>query len=74
MLFLCTISSSVVLVTISDYNDNRPTLSAKNYSLSLYEDTDEGTTYSLFSYEDIDSGMNAVAEYSLENTSKTRLV
>ena len=61
------ISSAIVQVTILDYNDNSPVLSAKSYSLTIEEDTDVGETFDIFDYEDEDSGNNAVVTYSIDS-------
>lgn len=61
-------------ITVVDYNDNSPMLSADAYSLEINEDTAKFSTFDIFMYDDEDSGSNAVATYSIINTStNTRL-
>lgn len=61
--------STVVTITITDYNDNPPVLSSEEYNLTLSESTAVNTLHNLYtSYTDADSGDNAVVDYAIEGT------
>ena len=73
MLLLIPLSVTVVLISITDVNDNDPEFVQDSYSIVLLENSTIGTTDSTLVGEatDDDSGSNALLSYSVAGTSKT---
>ena len=73
MLLLTPLSVTVVLISITDVNDNDPEFMQDSYSIILFENSTIGTTDSTLVGEatDDDSGSNAMLSYSVAGTSKT---
>lgn len=61
--------SADIYVEITDVNDNSPQFSVPQYEIHLLASTPIGTLTTLISADDADSGVNAVIEYSLEDSS-----
>ena len=73
MLLSTLLSSTIVLISVTDINDNDPQFMEESYGITFFENSIIGTTDSTFVGEvtDLDSGSNALLSYSVAGTSKT---
>ena len=68
-------SSTIILISITDVNDNDPEFISGDYEITFFENATIGTIDSTLVGEvtDLDSGTNALLSYSVAGTSKTYL-
>ncbi|XP_059150508.1 protocadherin Fat 4-like [Physella acuta] len=59
------VDSKLLVVNITDVNDNKPTCSHYNYLGQLSEDAAVGTSFTKLSCTDVDTGLGGVVEYSV---------
>lgn len=66
------LSTTTVLISVTDFNDNDPEFMEGFYEITLSESVAIGTTSSILVDEvtDMDSGSNAAISYSVAGTSK----
>lgn len=63
-------STTVVTVTIDDFNDNQPTFSQDIYNETLAENLNPGTTITMLHARDDDTGDNGNVTYTIDSSSK----
>ncbi|XP_061581312.1 protocadherin gamma-A5-like isoform X10 [Cololabis saira] len=65
--------SSMVVVEVSDVNDNAPIISVMSFTSSLSEDSPPGTTIGIINVKDLDSGQNGQVTCSIEEKSPFKI-
>ena len=63
--------SSLLVVRITDANDNKPTFKSKNYHLVLRQNSIVGTAVARMIADDADSGANGLISWSIPNSAQT---